>query len=74
MISKLHQNSNQTCHCWGEEAYIENGAQPNEQIIETEVQNRKINMYCQAWKDENTIWRWRKNNWQLKKLAIHNFP
>lgn len=74
MISKLHNNSNQTGHCWGEEAYIENGAQPNEQIIETEVQNRKINMYCQAWKDENTIWRWRKNNWQLKKLAIHNFP
>ena len=74
MISKLHNNSNQTGHCWREEAYIENGAQPNEQIIETEMQKRKINMYCQAWKDENTIWRWRKNNWQLKKLAIHNFP
>ena len=41
MISKLHNKINKTGHCWGEEAYIENGAQTNEQIIETEVQKKK---------------------------------
>ena len=51
MISKLHNNINKTGHCWGEEASIENDAQPNEQIIESEVQKRKINMYYQQWKD-----------------------